>query len=280
MTAPAPRIMGRADLTVALGWAAGEGWNPGRDDAVHFLAADPEGFLVLDDPDGAPAASISLVRVGPAHAFLGLFICRADLRGRGYAGPLWRAAMARAGDAAVGLDGVAAERGRYAGRGFAATHRTLRFAGRVPAGRPAQSAVVAPTEMPALAALDREATGFDRAAFLTRWMTPGPDRHVRVVREGGEPVAAGAMRACHEGWKIGPLLSRRAEAAEAVLRDLAALAGGAPVMVDAPEDTPGAAAMAGRLGLAPVFEVARMWTGTPPRRGPAREYGVATLELG
>ncbi len=269
-----------ADLDRALDWAAGEGWNPGRDDAAQFLSADPHGFLVLDDPSGTPGASISIVRVGEARFFLGLFICRHDLRGRGYAGLLWRAAMDRAGDGAVGLDGVVAEQERYALRGFVATHRTVRFAGRVASKPAGTSEPVAAADLEALSALDREATGFVRPDFVRGWMTPAPGRHVRVLRRAGRLVAAGAMRACREGWKIGPLLAREPEAAAAVLGDLAALAREAPIMLDAPEDVGGAADLARGLGLAPVFEVARMWKGPPPRRGRNMEYGVATLELG
>ena len=275
-----PRPMTRAELDRALDWAAEEGWNPGRDDAAQFLSADPHGFLVLDDPSGAPAASISIVRVGEARFFLGLFICRPDLRGQGYAGPLWRAAMDRAGDAAVGLDGVVAEQERYAMRGFVATHRTVRFAGRAASAPAGTSEPVAAADLEAIAALDHEATGFTRPDFVRGWMTPCPGRHVRVVRRAGRPVAAGAMRRCREGWKIGPLLAREAGAAGTVLGDLAALARDAPIMLDTPEDVRGAAGLARGLGLAPVFEVARMWKGPPPRRGRDMEYGVATLELG
>ena len=40
------RTMSRAELGMVLGWAADEGWNPGRCDAVPFHAADPTGFLI------------------------------------------------------------------------------------------------------------------------------------------------------------------------------------------------------------------------------------------
>ncbi len=40
------RTMSPADLALAIEWAAGEGWNPGFDDATAFMAADPQGFLI------------------------------------------------------------------------------------------------------------------------------------------------------------------------------------------------------------------------------------------
>src|SRR5215210_8936288 len=86
-----PGSRGELDLTVE--WAANEGWNPGLSDAECFYAADPEGFL-LAFRDGEPVASISVVRYGSDFGFLGLYIVRPNLRGRGYGYQLWRAGMA------------------------------------------------------------------------------------------------------------------------------------------------------------------------------------------
>ncbi len=275
------RVMTEADLAIALGWAQAEGWNPGLRDATLFHRADPQGFLVVDDPAEGPAASISIVEVGPAHMFLGLFICREDLRKRGFAGPLWQAAMARGCEVSIGLDGVVAEQARYAARGFRATHRTVRHAGRVPiAPADAGSRPAMTSDMAAMLALDRAATGFSRDAFLRPWMSAAPDRLVRVVDGVDGLSAAGAMRQCHEGWKIGPLHATSQDAATRLLSDLACLAEGRPIMIDTPEVTPGAAMLARHLGLKPVFETARMWRGSPPRRHVGLEYGSASLELG
>lgn len=273
--------MTEADLVTTLEWARDEGWNPGLGDAPLFRAADPEGFLVTTDPDGAPAASISIVRVGPAHFFLGLFICRADLRGQGYAGPLWHAAMERAGEASIGLDGVVAEQPRYADRGFRATHRTIRHGGHLAVDLPqGGSRSVTSDNLSAILSMDQAATGFARDDFLRAWAAPAPDRHVRVVDGPDGLRAMGVMRICHEGWKIGPLHAADPEAAALVLVDLASLSEGRSVMIDTPEDNPGAIALARRAGLSPVFETARMWKGPPPERRSGWEYGSATLELG
>ena len=96
------------DWRTVIEWAAGEGWNPGLGDAAAFFAQDPDGFFI-GRVDGEPVSAISLVHYGPAYAFLGFYLVRPDLRGRGHGIATWRTALARAGDRVVGLDGVPAQ---------------------------------------------------------------------------------------------------------------------------------------------------------------------------
>src|SRR5436190_17472020 len=112
----------------AVEWAAGEGWNPGVDDAERFLAADPEAFLATEDAD-AIAGTVSCALYGPAYAFIGFYIVRADLRGRGIGTELFDRALARAGDRAIGLDGVLEQQAVYASLSFEPAHRNERWRG-------------------------------------------------------------------------------------------------------------------------------------------------------
>ncbi len=88
------RTMRADEVGIAIDWAAAEGWNPGLADAACFYAADPGGFL-LGELDGVPAATISCVNYGDSYSFLGLYIVRSDVRGRGFGMRLWNAAIAR-----------------------------------------------------------------------------------------------------------------------------------------------------------------------------------------
>ena len=51
------------EISIAVEWAAAEGWNPGLADAGCFATVDPDGFLI-GDFDEAPAATISCVNLG------------------------------------------------------------------------------------------------------------------------------------------------------------------------------------------------------------------------
>jgi hypothetical protein len=69
--------------------------------------------------------------------------------------------------------------------------------------------------------------------------------------------------------------------AETLLADLVPALGQAPELyLDTPEPNADAVAVAEALGLAPVFETARMYTGPAPALDIARIFGVTTFELG
>ena len=89
------RAMAPDEIAVAADWAAAEGWNPGRADAACFATVDAGGFLI-GELDGAPAATISCVNYDGRFAFLGFYIVRPELRGRGYGLRIWNAAVEHA----------------------------------------------------------------------------------------------------------------------------------------------------------------------------------------
>ncbi len=271
--------MGLAEVGTALDWAAAEGWNPGLDDAAAFLAADPGGFL-MGWEGTEPVACISVVRHSADYGFLGLYICRPEWRGQGHGWALWQAGLAHLGARTVGLDGVVAQQAAYARSGFVADHRTVRHLGVV---RPRAAAAVVPSTaamLPALVALDAAASGVARPGYLGPWLTDTATRRTLVLPQDGRPAAVGTVRRCRDGLKVGPLLAAKAEDAAALLGALAAIWPGQPLAIDVPEPNRPAMDLATGLGLAPVFETARMYKGPPPAARTALVFGEATLELG
>jgi ribosomal protein S18 acetylase RimI-like enzyme len=283
---PAPadygiRVMTRAELDLAVDWAAHEGWNPGLDDARVFHAADPDGFFV-GTLDGEPVASISLVAYDAAFAFLGFYVVKPQLRGRGFGIALWREAMARRARPLTGLDGVVAQQANYAKSGFRLAHRNIRFGGPAPsAAADTTRAIVPAVEVPfdGVLAYDRIFFPAPRPAFLSLWLTP-PHGAALAMLDDGRIVGLGAIRACRQGCKIGPLYADNESVAEALFLRLAADARGGNVFLDVPEPNEAALRLVRRHGLAPVFETARMYTGAAPQIPLARLYGVTSFELG
>jgi GNAT superfamily N-acetyltransferase len=275
------RAMRPDEIAMAADWAAAEGWNPGLADAACFATVDPQGFF-MGEIDGEPAAIISCVNYDARFSFLGFYIVRPDLRGRGYGMRIWNAAIAHAQARVIGLDGVVAQQENYKKSGFRLAYANVRYGGAVaapPASAPA--GVVALTEIPFAAVVADDAMVFPapRAAFLRAWIdTPG---HVgRALVRDGKLAAWGVIRPSRTGRKIGPLVADDRAAAEAVLVALLKGAGDGEVFLDVPRVNRDAVALAQALGLAPVFETARMYTGAIAPLRLERVFGVTTFELG
>ncbi len=273
------------DWTVVTGWAADEGWNPGLSDSAGFFAQDPEGFFV-GRVGGEPVSAISVVNYGDAYAFLGFYLVRPDVRGRGYGITTWKTALAHAGTRTVGLDGVVAQQDNYRRSGFGPAHRTVRFTGTAPAAAaPARVRPLRPEDLAAITVYDAGCTPADRPRFLEYWLT-GPG-HRAFVREAGADGSAhravtgyGVVRPGRDASRIGPLFADTADDARALFAALSAEAAGTEVAIDVPETNTAAVAMVEEAGFAPSFETARMYTGPVREFARERVFGLTTLELG
>lgn len=274
------RPMRPEEVALAIDWAAAEGWNPGLADAACFAAVDPDGFLVAER-DGTPVATVSCINYDAHFAFLGFYIVRPDLRGRGYGLRIWNAAMAHAGGRVIGLDGVVAQQDNYRKSGFHYAYANIRHGGTIKTGPVSQAGIVPLTTIPFSAIEASDATVFPapRSNFLHAWIN-APGHVGRALMRNGELAGWGVIRPCRRGYKIGPLVADDRATAEAVLSALLAEIGEAEIFLDVPAINHDAVTLAESLGLAPVFETARMYTGTIPQFGIERVFGVTSFELG
>lgn len=274
------RSMRPQEISIATDWAAAEGWNPGLADAECFSSVDPQGFMI-GELDGQPAATISCVNYDARFSFLGFYIVRPDLRGKGFGLRIWNAAIAHAGGRVVGLDGVVAQQDNYRKSGFALAYANIRYGGMVAATKMPRADVIAIGDVPFAQVEADDATVFPAppSSFLRNWIgTPG---HVgRALLRDGALTAWGVIRPCRQGRKIGPLVADDRTAAEALLSALLAEAGGGEIFLDVPGVNREAVALAESFGLAPVFETARMYTGPIAPIRIERVFGVTTFELG
>jgi GNAT superfamily N-acetyltransferase len=270
--------MRRDEIPLALGWAAEEGWNPGLADGSCFTSADPKGFFV-GEYEGKPAATLSVINYDEHFAFLGFYIVRPDLRGRGFGLRIWKAGIEHAGTRTVGLDGVVAQQENYRKSGFKLAYNNTRYGG-IPHGVDAPATTVPLSEVPPEVVARDGARVFpaDRPGFLRAW-TGAPGHTGRAVLRDGQLTSWGVIRPCRQGRKIGPLVADDRAAAEAVFSALAGSGEGA-VFLDTPQPNRDAVALAEAHGLVPVFETARMYTGAIRPVALQRVFGVTTFELG
>ena len=276
--------MTRPELDTLVGWAAEEGWNPGRHDAGIFWQTDPEAFVAAEHA-GRLVGGGAIVSYGGRYGFMGLFIMHPDWRGRGWGNQLWHhrrdALRARLGpSAAIGMDGVFAMQSYYARGGFAFVARDLRFEGVGVAG-PASADVVPLHDVPWAQVLAYDTAHFPapRPGFLQAWIRQPDSRALGVVRD-GVLKGYGVIRACQRGHKIGPLFAADPATAEALFTGLGREVPGEALFLDVPEDNPAAVALARRHGMQEVFGCARMYLGSPPSLPLSEIYGVTTFELG
>src|SRR3954447_21655504 len=74
--------MRRDEADILVGWAADEGWNPGKADIGIAWATDPEAFIALRRGSEL-AGGGTIFSYDGRFGFMGLFIVRRELRGAG-----------------------------------------------------------------------------------------------------------------------------------------------------------------------------------------------------
>lgn len=273
------RAMTRDELQTVLGWAADEGWNPGLDDAAAFWAADPSGFLTKE-VNGEPIAAVSVVNHDADFSFLGLYLCKPEFRGHGHGMDVWRAGIAHAGNRCIGLDGVPDQQANYARSGFRKSGSTVRLEGLIdldpdPRARPTTAA-----DLPHLIRRDAKASGMNRAAFSSAWLSQTPTRQTLVLQDGADITGFATFRQCGVGCKIGPLHASSEEDACVLVASNPFVTSSDPVFIDVPGHDTALAKLLGKHGFELVFETARMFTGTLPSSEPPPFHAIATMELG
>ncbi len=276
------RSMTKDELSIAIDWAAQEGWNPGVDDLESFYSADPNGFLI-GLLDGQPVATISAVKYGKSFGFMGFYIVAPAYRGQGYGLKIWNAGLDYLAGRNIGLDGVVEQQDNYRKSGFKLAYRNIRYEGIGDGGKPADCPELVPlSELPmdAILAYDQPFFPDDRMAFLNAWLRQ-KDSTALGYLEDGKLAGYGVLRACRSGYKIGPLFADRSSIAKTLLAALKSkVSRGAPFYLDPPEVNPAAVALAEDNGMRVVFETARMYSGSMPELPLDRTYGVTSFELG
>lgn len=273
------RPLALSDVEQLLSWAKDEGWNPGLDDAAAFYVADPDGFLGCF-VDGEMVAGISAVRYGSNFGFIGLYISHPDSRGKGYGRRVWDAGMALLDGRTIGFDGVPEQQANYRSMGFAAVSETFRWSGtHAGTATPAPDVIdVTPSLLPAIAAFDRNFFAEARQAFLNAWLSP--PRVARALVRNGEIQGYAVARACHDGFKIGPLFAQSPADARLLLDALAAISGGQTLHIDVPAGQTAFSDDLQALGFVRGFATARMYKGPPPALNQTGIFGITSLELG
>ncbi|MEH6403842.1 MAG: GNAT family N-acetyltransferase [Sneathiella sp.] len=280
------RAVTREEFSIAVDWAATEGWNPGLNDLKAFYAADPNGFFMGFVQD-KPVSSLSVVRYEQSYGFLGFYIVLPEFRGQGIGIATWNKGLEHLAGRTIGLDGVVDQQDNYRKSGFILQGRNIRYTG-VPLFNSKQQHEleirdIMHSDMEALLSYDCQFFSVRREGFLNAWLEEGNlgKKATRIALKNSEICGFGTIRECRDGFKVGPLFSEDPRTADALLTALCAtLPEGTEISLDTPEDNSEAVALAREFGLKPSFETARMYKGDVPDLPIDKIYGITTFELG
>ncbi len=281
------RHMEEQELSLAVDWAAEEGWNPGIHDAQCFWKADNQGFLV-GVIDNQPVGCISAVRYGSTHGFIGFYIVKPQWRGKGYGIQLWQAAMTQLSNRIVGLDGVVTQQNNYKKSGFQFVYSNIRYSGVI--RKDAADAVLknrTDLEVVSVDQIDlKKLIEYDNALFFTprpdfisSWLIQ-PSAKALGILSNDRLVGYGVIRQCRKGYKVGPLFADNWDIAEKLFASLGTHFGEKELFLDVPESNTAAVALAAKYNMGKVFETARMYNGVAPKIELSKVFGVTTFELG
>lgn len=275
------RTMERHEVDIAIAWAKTEGWNPGLNDADCFYEANHNGFLI-GLLDGEPVATISAVKYGDSFGFIGFYIVKPEYRGKGYGLQIWNAGMHQLEGRVIGLDGVIDQQDNYRKSGFSLAYRNLRYQACGDGTKQEDDGIVFLSKITFERIKNYDAPFFpaDHAHFLKHWIGQPQSMALGILHD-GKLSGYGVIRACEEGFKIGPLIADTEEEAERLFVALKAqVPNGASIFLDTPAVNPAAVELAERHGMTVSFETARMYLGQPPKFPTDRLFGVTSFELG
>lgn len=274
------RCLNIREMVFPVELAAREGWNPGLYDGVSFYEADPAGFF-LAELDGGMAGCISAVRFGDTLGYIGGHIVLPPFRGRGIGEALWQHAMGFLDGRVIGTDGLPGMEDFYKRYGFIPEHRISRYGGKLLDDACLGIDVYSALEVDpkALIEYDRQMFGCERQDFLSAWIgQPGVESACYKDRAGIKGY--GVIRACRQGWRVGPLFADTPEIARRLLCHLACKAGEDRLYMDVPESNPAAVDLAASLGMERLFSRLRLYSGEGLELPVRKIFGLTTLDLG
>ncbi len=275
------RTMTKQELSIAIDWAAEEGWNPGLYDLDCFYRADPNGFLV-GLINNEPIATISAVKYGETFGFMGFYIVRPDFRGLGYGIKIWDAGIEYLTGRNIGLDGVIAQQDNYKKSGFKLAYSNIRYEGTGGGTFLGCQEIVQLSTIPIDDIIDYDKTFFpdDRSTFIQAWINQKGSTSLGFIKN-GRLAGYGALRICLSGFKIGPLFADNSQIAKSLFLALKSCAtDGVPIYFDPPEVNQAAIDIAEENNMTIVFATARMYTSDFPKLPLDRIFSVTTFELG
>lgn len=261
-------------------WAAQEGWNPGKNDATVYPLADPNGFFV-GYIENEMVACISAVKY-QNFGFVGFYMVKPEFRGQGYGWQIWQHGMQYLNGCKVALDGVVEQQHNYRKSGFKLAHNNMRYQWHNQHDVPHQihSKDAKNYSIQSIQSFLKDFFPSSRSEFNQAWQNQN-NAQARLIVENDKVVAYGVVRACGEGYKIGPLFANTPQNAEIILNDLTSTVEEMSLIyLDITDRNKAVLPLLDARNAEKVFETARMYTGEEPDINIGHTYGITSFEIG
>ena len=273
-----------------------EGWRPGLKDAECFLACDQFSAFV-GELNGKPICCVTATKYGDSLVFGGCFYVSKEYRGKGYGRKIFDAAKASAKSSrSIGTSALLEMEELYERKGFRSLFYGAHFIFHLPTAisclsEASESSSVKikcseDVNLDALFRYDTTVFGFERHAFLSKWLRV-TGSHARVAINSEDSIVgyivARPTFVKEEGYKIGPLFADSEPVAEKLLKAVfeELLQHGEPppvVSIDTP--TKKATELGKRLQGKHLFEQVYMVTDDPLDACFDKWFGYTTTQLG
>ena len=272
-----------------------EGWGPGLQDAECFMACDPTAAFV-GELNGKPIGCITVAKYGDNFAFPGCYIMNKEYRGKKYGKEIYEVAYARwQSFPSIGtIAGLQQEKmnQRY---GFRSLFYGAFFVFNIPVtiaclsetskGSPVKIKCIEEVNLESLFMYDTTVFGFERHAFLSKWIRV-TDSYARVAIDSqGSIVGYTVARPTFikASYKIGPLYADSDAIAEklmkAVFEELFRHEKPSPVVcIDAPTER--GTTLCERLGGERSLELVYMVMNDIPDARFDKWFGCTTVQFG
>lgn len=267
--------------TIAVEWAAIEGWNPGLYDAKIFYNADPNGFFV-GLLNNVPIACVSAVAYNAEFGFMGFYVVKPEYRRAGYSLRLYRTALRHLPTQNIGLDGVVEQQENYRKIGYKMAYRNIRYEGITTQHTSHFPNIfrISDVSLGSLIAYDSKLFPAPRAKFIEEWIDQPEGAAFAAVIDGAI-LGYGVIRKCRIGYKIGPLFADSKEIASQLLCSLtSSVLPNQPFYLDIPDENVRSVELVNDFSMLKVFETARMYSKSFPKIEMDKIFGITSFELG
>lgn len=279
--------MTKNELRMVFGWAAKEGWNPGRDDEKAFYAADPNGYYLLKIKH-EPAACIAAVKHSSHFAWLGLYIVKPEFRGKGYGKYLADHVRSKLSEyRTLIINGIPAQISNYQKSGYVVTSFShLRWSGNLQTVHSERMVLTKgyhltnSINLTALVDFDAQIFSTQREAFLREWVARPESQWLASV-ENNKVKGYGVISPVFSGFHIAPIIADDQETAEQLCAGLCRLKRNehSPLYLDVAKHS-SVTNLVKSWSFKPSLSTTIMYKGQFPKLDFNKIHVPATLEIG